>query len=261
MTIPARTETIKKTLPGGGKGQTYGHLGVGQSIYAQTLTPTTTIGARLKVGNRTFHYARTEGGVTAGKMAVYACDTDAEAPVTVAHPITTTELTITAASTIVKDQYAEGMLIVHQGTGLGDQYVIKSHPGIASSSTGVITIYEPGLLTAWVIANTDITLWANPYMGVAQSSSTASAGAGVPLIDTTDQYYFWLQTWGPAGALIKDAGTSGTDDAETALGVNTAGDLYKQTAGQFQCAHILEVASDVVGTNADFGYVFLTCDP
>lgn len=261
MTIPARTETIKKTLPGGGKGQTYGHLGVGQSIYAQTLTPTTTIGARLKVGNRTFHYSRTEGGVTAGKMAVYACDTDAEAPVTVAHPITTTELTITAASTIVKDQYAEGMLIVHQGTGLGDQYVVKSNAAIASSATGVVTIYEPGLLTAWVIANTDITLWANPYMGVAQSTATTSVGAGVPLIDITDQYYFWLQTWGPAGVLIKESDTSGTDTGEQAMSVNTAGDLYPQIAGHVQSAHILEVSSDMVGTDADFGYVFLTCDP
>lgn len=263
MTIPARTEAIKLALPGSGRGQTYGQLGVGQSIYEQSLTPTTTVGKRLKVGNRTFHYAHAEGAVTAGKMAVYAIDTDVETTVTVAHGIGTTECTVTAQTAIVKDQYAEGMLFVHGtgGTGVGDQYVVKSHPAIAAGATGTITIYEPGLLTAWATASTDVTLVSNPYFGVAQSTAITSVGAGVPLIDITDEYWFWLQTWGPAAVLIKTAATSGVATGEQAMSVNTAGDLYPQIAGHAQSAVSLRVTLDATATDADFGYVMLRCDP
>ena len=259
MTIPARTETIKQALPGSGKGQTYGQLGVGQSIYAQSLTPTTTVGTRLKLGNRTFHYAHAEGGITAGKMAVYSVDTDKEDTVTVAHGIGTTELTITAESAFVKDQYAEGMLIVWEGTGLGDQYVIKSNAAIASG-TGIVTIYEPGLVTAWS-SDTDVILRSNLYFGVIQNAVITAAGAGIPLIDITDEYWFWLQTWGPAGVLIKTSADSGADANEAAYSVSTAGDLIKQAAGYCQSAHVLQVTTDIVAGDADFGYVMLTCNP
>jgi len=263
MTIPARTETIKQALPGAGSGWSLGHIGVGQSVYAESVTPTTTIGKRLKVGNRTFHYAKHEGGTSAGLMQIYAVDTDVEDTVTVAHGIGTTELTIEAATIFVKDQYAEGMLIVHKtgGTGAGDQYVIKSNAAIAANATGLVTIYEPGLLTAWSITDTDVTLWSNPYFGIAPNSAVTSAGAGIPLIDISDGYYFWLQTWGPAGVKITTATDSGADTAEAAFAVNATGDLVKQSAGYFQCAHVLELTSDVTDTDADFGYVFLTCDP
>lgn len=262
MTIPARTETLKQSLPGSGRGQTYGQLGVGQSIYAQSLTPTARVGTRLRVGNRVFHYAHAEGSITTGKMAVYAIDTDVETTVTVAHGIGTTALTVTAQTALVKDQYAEGMLFVHGtgGTGVGDQYVVKSHPVIGSSATGTITIYEPGLLTAWD-TTTDVTLVSNLYFGVAQSTATTSVGAGIPLIDITDEYWFWLQTWGPAAVLIKTAATSGVATGEQCMAVNTAGDLYPQIAGHAQSAVSLRVSTDATATDADFGYVMLRCDP
>jgi len=262
MTIPARTETIKQALPGAGAGQSYGQLGVGQSVYAESLTPTTVLGARIKLGMRTFHYAHHEGGTSAGLMQVYSVDSDVEDSVTVAHGIGTTELTITAASAITKDQYAEGMLIVHAtaGTGAGDQYVIKSNEAIASG-TGTVTIYEPGLLTAWSTSDTDVTLWTNPYFGVIPTSAVTATGAGIPLIDITDEYYFWLQTWGPAAVKLTTAADTGANASQMAYSANTSGDLVAQTAGYVQSAVGMELTSDITDTDGDFGYVFLTCNP
>lgn len=261
MSIPTRTEALRKALPGSGSGQTWGQRGVGQSVYAESITPTAMVGTRLKLGLRTFHYAHAEGSLYAGKMVAYAVDSDKEDTVTVAHPIGTTELTVTAESEFLKDQYAEGMIVVWEGTGLGDQYVIKSNAAIAASATGIVTIYEPGLMTAWSTSDTDVILRSCPYFGVAQTTATTSTGAGLPLIDITDEYYFWLQTWGPAGALIKTANTSGAASGEQAMAVNNAGDLYPQIAGMTQVAHTLTVTADAVAGDADFGYVFLTCNP
>lgn len=260
MALAARTETIRRSLPGH-KGQTWGVRAPGQSIWEESSTPKHVVGERMQLGIRTFHYAYADGALTAGKMGSYQVDSDIETTVTVAHGIGTTDVTITAASTIVAGQYDEGMLIVHEGTGLGDQYIVKKTPAIANAATGTITLYEPGLVTAWVTANTDITLWTNPYYNVKQSGAITAVGAGIPLIDITDNYYFWLQTYGPAGVLVKTAATSGGATGEQAMSVNTAGDLYPQIAGHVQSAHILETTSDVVGSDANFGYVMLTCAP
>jgi len=182
-----------------------------------------------------------------------------EETVTVAHGIGTTALTVTAASDITVDQYAEGMLIVDQGTGAGDQYIIKSNAAIASAATGTVTIYEPGLVTAWATADTDIALWTNPYYKVTQVAAATASGAGIPLIDITDAYYFWLQTYGPAGVLIKTAATSGTAAAEQAMHIDTAGDLTAAIAGDTVDAKSILAADDAVEEDADFGCVYLTC--
>ena len=258
MAIATRTDALREGLPGLG-GQTWGLRGVGQSIYKESTTPAHKLGTRLQLGCRVFYYAKAGEGLTAGKMVAFTADKDLEETVTVAHGIGTTALTITAASAITKDQYAEGMLIVDQGTGAGDQYIIKSNAAIASG-TGLVTIYEPGLMTAWSTSDTDIALWTNPFYGVTQVAAATASGAGIPLIYITGStYYFWLQTYGPAGVLIKTASTSGTAAAEQAMHIDTAGDLTAAIAGDTIDAISILAADDAVEEDADYGCVFLTC--
>tara|TARA_Y100000310_G_scaffold247602_1_gene253261 strand:+ start:30436 stop:31218 length:783 start_codon:yes stop_codon:yes gene_type:complete len=258
MALAARTETGRKSLPGH-KGQTWGVRAPGQSIWEESSTPIHTIGERMQLGCRVFHYTLAGESLTAAKMTAFTCDKDLETTVTVAHGIGTTALTVTAASTITKDQYAEGMLIVDQGTGAGDQYIIKKNDAIAGAATGTVTIYEPGLKTAWSTSDTDIALWTNPFYKITQVGAATASGAGIPLIDITNAYYFWLQTYGPAGVLIKTAATSGTAAAEQAMHIDTAGDLTAAIAGDTIDAFSLLAADDTVEEDADFGYVFLNC--
>lgn len=259
MSIPSRTEALRNALPGL-DGQTWGQRGVGQSIYKESLTPTAKLGTRLQLGCRVFYYAKAGEGLTAAKMVAFTADKDLEETVTVAHPIGATELTITAASEITVDQYVEGMLIVDQGTGAGDQYIIKKNAAIASSATGLVTIYEPGLMTAWVAANTDVALWTNPFYGVTQVAAATASGAGIPLIDiTSSSYYFWLQTYGPAGVLIETAASSGTADGEQAMTIDASGDLNPAIAGNAISAISILAADDAVEEDGDYGCVFLTC--
>tara|TARA_Y100000310_G_scaffold334355_1_gene413963 strand:- start:1638 stop:2420 length:783 start_codon:yes stop_codon:yes gene_type:complete len=258
MTIAARTEGLREGLPGHG-GQIVSAKGVGQSIYAESSTPKHKLGSRLQLGPRVFYYALAGEALTAAKMVAFTADKDLETTVTVAHGIGTTALTVTAESTITVDQYAEGMLIVDQGTGAGDQYVIKNNAAIGSSATGTVTIYEPGLVTAWATSDTDIALWTNPFYKLTQVGAATASGAGIPLIDVTDAYYFWVQTYGPAGVLIKTAATSGTAAAEQAMHIDTAGDLTAAIAGDTIDAISILAADDTVEEDADFGCVYLTC--
>lgn len=256
-------EVARQALPGYG-GQTFGKHGVGQSIYAQSATPKEKLGSRLKLGPRTFYYAEAGEGLTIANMTAFNVTLNEEDTPTVAHGIGTTELTVTAAATITRDQFAQGMLWVHDDSGgdspEGDQYVIKSNKAIASAATGVVTIYEPGLVTAWAtIANMDITFGTNPFYDVKQAAAATASGAGIPLLDISSGYFFWLQTYGPAVVLIKTAANSGAAAAEQAMAIDTSGDLIKAIAGDAISAISLRTTADTVTENGDYGYVFLTC--
>lgn len=184
MTIPARTETVKKALPGVGPGQSWGVRGVGQSIWEVSATPLHKLGTRLVLGARTFYYSLASEDLTAGKLNSFKPDNDAEDTVTVAHGIGTTDLTITAASAITKDQYAEGLLAVVDGAVCdGDQYVIKSNAAIASGSTGTVTIYQPGLVTAWT-TSVNVMLYTNMFYNIQVSNTVQTeTAAGIALRD------------------------------------------------------------------------------
>jgi len=189
-----------------GEGASRGVTVTGQSIYEESSTAKHKLGERLPLPDgRVFYYAKAGEALTAGKLCSAQVDTDAEDTVTVAHPAGTTEVTITAASAITKDQYKEGYLIVDEGTDAGSIYKIKSNEAIASGSTGTVTLYD-GLVTAWSTSDTDITLVTNLFYKVQLANTDQiELPLGVPLIDVTSGYYFWLQTWGVAPVLQDEA--------------------------------------------------------
>jgi len=194
----------------------------GQGIYEESVVKIHRLGTKISVGEREFRYAHASEALTAGKLCTALADTDSEDTVTVAHPVGTFEVTITAASTITANQYADGYLAVGEGTGAGDQYRIKSHPAITSAETGVITLLDP-LLTAWAIADTDITLYQSPYRVQESNTDQKELPVGWPLIDVTDEYYFWLLVKGPVAVLFDEAEGADADQCLLTIGSSTAG--------------------------------------
>jgi len=258
--VATRTEVAKIGLPGHGRGQTWGLRGVGQSIFEESVTPKHKLGDRLQLGPRVFYYARAGAALVAGSMVSFNVRMNYDDVPVTNHGIGTTELTVLDDSTgTAKDAFAEGMVIVHDGTGEGDQYIVKSNAVAAASTNITVTIYEPGLQNAWG-GTTDITLVSSAFYDMKEAGAATASGAGTSLIAITDDgYYFWLQTYGPAAVEISAEDDSGAGDAEQAMTITSGGMLVKATAGDWVCAHSLGTTIDSAETNSDFGYVWLTC--
>lgn len=247
-------------IPGGG-GQNLGHLTVAHSIYDESSTKKHRLGDVLRVGDRTFVYAQASEALTAGKLTTAVAVTFTEDTVTVAHPVGTTEVTITASAAIAKDELADGYLIVDEGTGAGDCYRIKSNAAIGNGSTGTVTLYD-GLVTAWSTSDTDITLYGSPWRVQESNTGQDELPTGVPLIDVTDEYYFWLQTWGPCGVLVDATGTFGAPAGERVATISgaVAGAVAKRdAAGEHIVGQVWLDATDY--TDAQYALVYLQVCP
>ena len=179
---------------------------VGQSIMEESATQIHRLSDRLVIGDRVFHYGKAGATLSAGKVAQSAQALVTEDTVTVAHGIGTTEVTVTAASVAVND-YESGYLTVDEGTGAGETYKIKSNTATADGVI-VCTLYD-GLVTAWSISDTDVTITTSPYFeSIVLATDGIGLPVGVPLVGVTDTYFAWFQTWGPCGVYIDGTGSA-----------------------------------------------------
>lgn len=246
----------QKNVPSGGGNVLGGNVVPAQGIYEESLTAKHPIGARMQLGERVFYYAKASEALSAGKLATSSATTITEDTVTVAHPAGTTAVTITASATITKDQFAGGYLIVDEGTGVGESYRIKGNDAITSGSTGTVTL-EDGLLTAWSTSDTDVTLYVSPLYVQEANVDQKERAAGVPLTSIQANYYFWLQTYGPAPVLFDEVVGDLAAERMVTIGSSTAGSVEAVDAiGEEIVGHVIIDAAD----NADgtYGLVDLT---
>ena len=121
---------------------------------------------------------------------------------------------------------ADGYLIVNDGTGQGQYIQIASNTAststLAAAACRTKVVFREGeKLTARLAVSSgygasggstgsQVGLIKNPYDDVIVSAKSAT-GTGIPLGITpravTANYYFWLQTWGPAVCLCDTAAT------------------------------------------------------
>lgn len=201
-----------------------------QSIYESSSTKKHQLGTRLVLGNRVFHYALNGAAeLTPAILVKSVAALKSEDTITVAHPIDTFRVRVTAASVIV-NQYEDGILCVDEGTGVGQSYAIKDNTATDDPVTGVIecNLYDP-LVTAWATADTDVTLLENIYRKVVICTTGAiELPVGVPLITIPANEYCWLQTWGPCGVKVDAAvgGGNGIDERVAVLSTNHAGQVF-----------------------------------
>jgi len=244
--------------PGFGGTNGYGMFVPKHGVYTESETQAHPLGTVLRLGGRTFVYAQASEALSKGKLTTQLQTTFTEDTVTVAHPAGTRKVTITASAAISADQLVGGLLVVDEGTGAGESYLIKSNPAISNGATGVIELHD-GLMTAWATADTDITIYTSPYRVQESNTDQIETPAGVPLISVTDEYYFWLCTWGPVGVLIDATGTFGnaTNERVGCISGAVAGAVAKlDAAGEAPVGYTMGDAADY--TDAQYAAFYLT---
>ena len=119
-----------------------------------------------------------------------------------------------------KDALKEGFLVVNQGSGdIGTFYKIKGNDAMVAGASATIFLYDP-LTTALVATTNEVSVCLNPYKDVITDANTAPL-AGVPIINVTDNYYFWAQFDGIGPATATAAAIAAGDYL-----LHSAGDVY-----------------------------------
>lgn len=208
--------------PGFGGTNGYGMFVPQHGVYTESETKKHPLGTVLRLDGRTFVYCQASEALSKGKLVTALPTLFSEDTVTVAHPVGTRKVTITASGTITAGQLEGALLIVDEGTGAGDQYIIKSNPAIGSGSTGVIELMD-GLMTAWSVSDTDITILTSPWRVQESNTTQVEKPIGVPLISVTDEYYFWACTWGVCGILMDEVAGNAAGTRQLVIGSSTAG--------------------------------------
>ncbi len=233
---------------------------VKQSIYDISVDPLAPLGHRLPLGDgRVFHYARAGAvALSDGKLTQSSIPEaqHSDMLITPVAAIGDTKVTVTLGSTAAAaNLYAEGTLHFNNEIPEGSYYKVANHPAAALSTNLVVTLYDP-LVKATVAATSKATLTKNPYDGViiTPTGGLSAPPMGVPIVDVTIAYYFWLQTWGPCAVL-----TSGTIVIGQNVGWITGAD------GQvgLVSAYTTVVVGSVMQVNAttEYSLIFLRIAP
>lgn len=232
------------TVPGGGGNNLGGSVVPAQGIYEESSTAKHPLGSRLQIGGRVFYYSQASEALSAGKLNTYFPTVITEDTVTVAHAIGTRKVSVTASATVVANELAEGYLIVDEGTGAGEMYKIKSHPAITSTAVGVFELYDP-ILTAWAIADTDVTLYGSPWRVRESNTAQTESAAGVSQVSVTDEYYFWNQTYGFCQVLFDEAAGNASGTRGLTIGSSTVGAVEAIDAiGESFVGEVVQAAAD-----------------
>lgn len=195
----------------------------GKEIYRTTSDKRHPLGTRgYTRDGRVFRYAR--NGATAlavGKLV------QAEAPqaslsddlsVNAAKTSGSTAINITVTTVTTINAFAEGYFFVNDGAGEGQMVPILSHSSASTGSTLAsrmsIEFADGGLLTTYVstgktgTTDSEVGIVRNPYdKAIICPATVTSIPLGITPRAVAANYYFWVQTWGPAVAQVNSAGT------------------------------------------------------
>lgn len=243
----------------------YGRLG---DAKAESSTAKLPLGTRMVLPDgRVYRY--TKNGAVALSIArlcqesVVVSGHGVDLAVASAAAIGATTVTLTNATTaITANEYAQGYLFVNDVDGEGQICTIKSHPAEATGSGSVVmTLEAEDALTVALTTSSQVGLRYNPYKNVLVNPTTATGvPVGVTPISVTANYYFWLQTWGPAAVLTNGTVIVGKT---VAPGATTPGsvDVYPlnsvDASGQQPVVGIVQT----VGATTEYSLVYLTIAP
>src|SRR3990167_8955253 len=149
---------------------------VSQPGFSSSATPLHALGAyRETHDGRGYRYAGAgAAALVAGNVLQHAVE-DADhddLAVAAAAAIGATAVTITTGSgsgNLTANEYAGGYLCVSNDAGEGFTYKIKSHPAIAASTDGVITLFDEDGLVEALTTSSKVTLQQHPYDNVIQA--------------------------------------------------------------------------------------------
>lgn len=211
----------------------------GQSIYQASQVQLAQLGSRKVVGDRVFRYARAGAAIAQQQLNKAPATADGENNVTQTtcgqHNIGQRTMNLYSALAVDANAYAEGYVMVADGTSVGPMYRIKSHGAISKTATGELTLYDP-LVTTHTAAD-EVSVFRNMYNLVLEFATIGDVPVGVSPVAATTNDYFWMQTWGPC-AIAQSTGT----------GIVAQGGLaFPGVTGAVQ-------AATAAGTMPDIGY-------
>lgn len=234
-----------------------------QELFISQSTQGTDLGAFATTGDgRGFRYFY-NGGVAAVPGKVYqgpAEDATNQSPAgglaVAASAVGSKTVTLTGSLTLAANLLAGGLMSVNAGTGgtLGYQYKVASNTAV-SGATGCVVTLEDAIIGTAFTTSTKVIFHLNPYNSCVVAATTLTAApVGVAIAATPINNYGWLQTHGPATALL--TGTFAT--AGLAVGClvgGTAGSLAPAIAGTNVLGYTMGI-----GATGEYDAVFLTID-
>lgn len=200
-----------------------------QSIYESNAVPTHSLG-QLAFSNdgRKFRYVKAGELLVTGDL--YQNEAVSTNFVSMATPSASakgsSEVEVTLGGTAVTaNLFDDGYLVVSAGTGIGQQFQIKSHD-VQATTTGACTFVIDGkLAVALVAASSTVTVVENPYKNVVKQPTTPTGVAiGVAQFAIASGEYGWVTTGGFAGCL-SDSNTTSADAKGLSPSTTTAGTM------------------------------------
>ena len=183
----------------------FGPIKPAQGIYEESATAKAELGHRIQVGDRTFHYAYAGGtALIAGTLVTpaewLAGTLEVNLAVGTAAAVGTYSIpNITSAAAQLN--LAGGYMVVNVVAGEGQCYKIRSSAANATTATSTdLVLYDP--LETALTTSSQVELYSSPYFDLDLEAAITAHISGVPPIAVTANYYFWLQTWGPAAVLV-----------------------------------------------------------
>jgi hypothetical protein len=173
--------------------------------YAESATKLFPLGTKLSVGDKTFRYARAANATIAVGEVVQAAapvannnDRDVNLIGGLEPLATATELSVTLGGAPALNAFEDGYVVAVDGTGQGQMLGIASN---IANATCILQLLNP-IRVQMEATVTKVSVFVNQYADVVKSAAAPTSGIlGVAPIAVTAEYYFWLQTSGPASVL------------------------------------------------------------
>ncbi len=204
-------------LPPGMSGQDLPNLTI-PATWAADSARKYPLGTKFVNGDRVYRYCYASGTVNTewGCYKPKATNTNAVAPTqatatqadgTIAGAVGSryvsvtidTEIGVLTTGVLSANELAGGYVVIGNGSAQHPQMrYIVSHPALATAG-GTLTIeLDVPLLTVVTAATTNIELMECPFYCVKADGSGGDyvTFIGIPAVDTSSGYYFWVQTWG-----------------------------------------------------------------
>ena len=191
------------------------------------------LGTKMVIRDRTFRYVEAAGteigeGLTVdGQAAVTTQDDDLAVATTAAAGAISVSITLGGSNNLEKNEYQDGYIFNNTAAGTAAlMYRIKSHAYSAHSTAVTINLDEPdGLVNAWTAGTDVVGLIGSPWKDIVVAPTT-TIGMTVGLTCNTipASYYGWVQTAGPALAMI-DAASGTAVGSALMTGTNHAGQM------------------------------------
>ena len=191
------------------------------------------LGTKMVIRDRTFRYVEAAGteigeGLLVGQQAAVTTQDDALAVATTASAgATSVSITLGGTNALLKNEYQDGYIFNNTAAGTAAlMYRVESHALAAASATVTIYLDEPdGLVNAWTAGTDVVGLIGSPWKDVVVApTTTLGMTVGLTCNTITASYYGWVQTAGPALALV-DAAAGTAVGSALMTGTNHAGQM------------------------------------